>query len=188
MFKLLKILYWDLKNSLGFFRFKMMCIKDYPGNFGIALREKVYRKYFASLGINPRIHTDVRIRNIDYLKLGDYVHLGESSMIQAGGGIEIGDNTILGPGVKIWSANHKFEDADIPIREQGYEYKKVVIGKNCWIGADAFIMPGAEIGDGVIISAKAVVGAKKIPPYKILAGNPARVIGSRKTEDENKPS
>ena len=46
-------------------------------------------------------------------------------------------------------------------------------------GSNAFIMPGAKIGNGVVISAGSVVGGKKIEPYAILAGNPARKISSR---------
>jgi acetyltransferase-like isoleucine patch superfamily enzyme len=58
----------------------------------------------------------------------------------------------------------------------------VVIGRDVWIGANAFVMPGVQLGDGCVVAAGAVVGAKKYPPYKILAGNPARVIGTRQTE------
>ena len=99
-----------------------------------------------------------------------------------------GNLGILGPGVKIWSANHRFEDTSRSIAEQGYEYKKVTIGNHVWIGANAFIMPGAAIGDYVVISAGAVVGAKTYPPYKIVAGNPARVIGTRESNAESDQS
>ena len=92
----------------------------------------------------------------------------------------IGDYTLLGPGVKVWSTNHVFADPDRHIRDQGAEYKEVVIGRDVWIGSNAFIMPGTNLGDGCIVSAGSVVGAKKYPPYSILMGNPARVIGNRK--------
>ena len=58
---------------------------------------------------------------------------------------------------------------------------------DCWIGANAFIMPGANLGEGTIVSAGSVVGGKAVPPYKILAGNPARVIGSREPIDPAPP-
>ena len=96
----------------------------------------------------------------------------------------VATKTVIGPGAKIWSANHGFSDPSIPIQDQEYENKKVIIGNGCWIGANAFLMPGVNLGEGCIVSAGAVVGAKNYPAYKIIAGNPARVIGTREIKSE----
>jgi len=53
-----------------------------------------------------------------------------------------------------------------------------MIGNDVWIGRDARILPGARIGDGVIVGAAAVVGGE-VPPYSVVAGNPARVVRRR---------
>ena len=53
-----------------------------------------------------------------------------------------------------------------------------IIGNDVWIGQGAKILPGADIGDGVIIGAGAVVSGK-VPPYQIVAGNPARIVRAR---------
>ena len=179
MFGLLKLFYWDLKHRQGRFGMLQSMLRDCPGEFGVQFRSRMYRKYFGKVGANLRVLQDVRIRNPQLIFAGDNLSLGDSNFLQAAGGIEFGDDVILGPGVKIWSANHRFDDPSAKIAEQGYEYKKVTIGSGVWIGANAFIMPGASIGDGVVISAGAVVGGKPIPAYKIVAGNPARVIGPR---------
>jgi acetyltransferase-like isoleucine patch superfamily enzyme len=121
----------------------------------------------------------VYIRNINKLAVGHNVYFGVNSFVQAAGGVSIGDYVLVGPGTKIWSANHRYDDLDKPIIEQGYDFKKVTIGNNVWIGANVFVMPGAQIGDGVVISAGSVVGGKAYPPNAILAGNPARRIGER---------
>ena len=154
-----------------------------PGEYGYILRRKVLRKWFGAVGQNVRVHEGFRFRNIELIKCGNNVNIGVDSFIQAGGGVEIGDYAILGPGVKIWTQNHASARTDIPIQQQGAEYKPVVIGRDVWIGANAFIMPGVELGEGCVVSAGAVVGAKHYPPYKILAGNPARVIGTRETAE-----
>ena len=59
----------------------------------------------------------------------------------------------------------------------------VVIGNDCWLGSGCTIMSGVTIGDGAIVSAKAVV-TKDIPPYCIAAGNPARVVKQRFTDEQ----
>jgi acetyltransferase-like isoleucine patch superfamily enzyme len=90
--------------------------------------------------------------------------------IQAINGVIIGKNTLFGPGVKIISANH-----------DKFDYKKTVlskpikIGEECWIGANAIILPSVEIGDRVVVGAGSVV-TKSFHGDVIIAGNPAKVI------------
>ncbi|MDY5583427.1 MAG: DapH/DapD/GlmU-related protein [Candidatus Merdousia sp.] len=62
-----------------------------------------------------------------------------------------------------------------------YEVKDVRIGENCWIGADVSIMPGVNIGEGVVIAACACV-TKNIPPYSVIGGVPAKIIKNRDAE------
>ena len=56
------------------------------------------------------------------------------------------------------------------------------VGHDCWFGRDAMVLPGAEIGHGVIIGAGAVVG-RQVPAYAVVAGNPARIVRMRFSED-----
>ena len=58
-----------------------------------------------------------------------------------------------------------------------------VIGNDVWIGRDAMIMPGVTVGDGAIIGARAVV-ASDVPPYATVAGNPARLIRRRYSNED----
>ncbi|BBO72968.1 acyltransferase [Desulfosarcina widdelii] len=184
--KLIKYLKWDLSTKSFRFFYLNFFFKDIPGRLGMEIRKLLYERYLRHAGKNLMVYEGVHIRNIDKLSVGDNVALGVNNFIQAAGEVEIGNNAIFAPDVKIWSANHKYDDLEKPIFEQGYDYKKVVIGNNVWIASNVFIMPGAELGDGVVVSAGAVVGAKKIPPYTILAGNPARKIGLRNRKKEAK--
>lgn len=182
MIQKLKQIYWDILNA-RYFHWQYF-LKDLPCDYGEWIRRRIYRKYFGNIGKNLRIRQDVRIRNIQDIFIGDNCEIGESVILQGAGGIEMGNHVILGPHTKIWSANHRFDDVLRPVSEQWYEFKKVKIGDNVWTGANVFIMPGADIGEGVIISAGSIVGGKTIPPYKIVAGNPARVIGTREGAPE----
>lgn len=184
MIKILKLFYWALNTRSGRYQFLQALVKDIPGMYGREIRARAYRKHFGKAGKDIVIHMDARIRNIDKLFIGDRSRIGECVMIQAGGVIEVGEDVLIGPGAKIWSANHGFSDPSVPIQDQEYENKKVTIGNGCWIGANAFLMPGVNLGEGCIVSAGAVVGAKNYPPHKIIAGNPARVIGTREVKPE----
>jgi len=113
------------------------------------------------------------------LSIGDNVSLGFDCIIQAGEGITIDDFTFIGPGVKIWSQNQCFDEPDVMIRYSCYKYREVRIGKDVWIGANAFILPGAKVEDGRVIETYSVVGKKAWPKNSIISGNPARKIGER---------
>ena len=52
-------------------------------------------------------------------------------------------------------------------------------GRGCWLGADVFVMPGVDLPEGCVVAARSVVAKKAYPPFSILAGYPARVVGRR---------
>ena len=96
--------------------------------------------------------------------------------------IYVGDYTMFGPNVTVATAGHPI----LPeLREKGYQYNAPVrIGKRCWIGAGALILPGVTIGDGTVIGAGSVV-TRDIPAGVVAVGNPCRVlreIGERDRE------
>ncbi len=64
------------------------------------------------------------------------------------------------------------------VKKRIQEHKRVIIGNDVWIGANSVIMPGVQIGHGVVIGATAVV-TKNVPDYAIVAGVPAKIIGYR---------
>ena len=79
---------------------------------------------------------------------------------------------MIGPNVTVATAGHPI----LPeLREKAYQFNMPVhIGRNCWIGAGAVIMPGVTIGDNSVIGADSVV-TKDIPPNVVAYGNPCRV-------------
>ena len=97
-----------------------------------------------------------------------------------GGDITIGDDVVMGPDVVMMATSHEFKDLNTPINMQGAKPEEpIVIGNDCWIGENASIISGITIGDGGIILAGAVV-TKDVPPYSIVAGNPAKIIKENK--------
>lgn len=169
----------DLGSDGGRYGWLQAAIRNFPGQTGFALRRRLIGRRFRAAGEGLMILPGTLIFGPEKLSVGRNCYIGLNNVIQASGEIDIGDDVLLGPGVMIWSVNHVFQRLGVPIIEQGYEHKRVVIGNGVWIGANSFVMPGANIGDHVVISAGSVVAGKDVKPYSILAGNPARRIGAR---------
>lgn len=138
-----------------------------------------------SFGSNVSIGKNTRIEctgSLSYLgkgfTCGNNCGLGTDCFYGAAGGIEIGNDVIIGNFVSMHSENHNYSSLIIPIREQGVNHKGIKIGNNCWIGAKVTILDGVVIGDGCVIAAGAVV-TKSFPNDVVIGGIPAKIIKSR---------
>ena len=179
MVGVLKRVYWDLGDPIGRFNYMNAVWSRLPGRAGEVVRQRWIPRYFADAGTNLLIQEGVRFRGIHKLRVGDDCGLGCGSFLQASGGITLGNQVLLGPDVKIWSINHIAADVNSPIIEQGHEYKEVVIEDGCWLGMSVIVLPGVHLPRGCVVSAGSVVGKKAYPAWSVLAGYPARVVGSR---------
>ena len=137
-------------------------------------RAALLRELFAEIGedcyIEPPLHTNWGGRHVHF---GRNVYANFNLTLVDDTHIYVGDYTMFGPNVVVATAGHPI----LPeLREQGYQYNAPVhIGKNCWIGAGAVIVPGITIGDNVVIGAGSVV-TKDIPSNVVAVGNPCRVL------------
>ncbi|WP_229377335.1 acyltransferase [Shewanella woodyi] len=90
--------------------------------------------------------------------------------------ITIEDLVLIGSGVHIYTANHEFSDPQKPIFSQGHQAPQAVnVCKGAWIGANAIILPGVTLGQNSVIGAGSVV-TKDVPPFCVVAGQPAKII------------
>lgn len=132
-----------------------------------------------SIGKNTRIECTGSFSILGKgFKCGDNCGLGTDSFYGCAGGIEIGNDVIVGNYVSMHSENHNFDALSCPIRLQGVNHKGIKIGNDCWIGAKVTILDGAEIGDGCVIAAGAVVRGK-FPNNVVIAGVPAKIVKRR---------
>ncbi len=115
------------------------------------------------------------------IRIGDKVVIRPGTMLfadprEGGAGITIEDEVLIGSGVHIYTLNHRFDDSTTPIIDQGHMASQaVMLRRGCWIGANAIILPGVEIGENAVIGAGSVV-TKSIPPKVLAVGAPAKVI------------
>jgi len=92
--------------------------------------------------------------------------------------VKIGNYVRIAPSVTILGGSRNFRAKSMRIMDQGSFHEGITIGDDVLIGAGAVIMPGCHIGEGVVIGANSVVNMD-IPPYSIVAGVPAKIIGHR---------
>ncbi len=104
--------------------------------------------------------------------VGDFTHFG------APGGIEIGEDVIMGSYVSFHSENHNFSDVNIPIREQGVTSKGIKIGDDVWVGAKVTFLDGCVVGSHSVVAAGAVV-IGEFPDYAVIGGVPAKILKMR---------
>lgn len=137
-------------------------------------RQKMLKEMFAEIGegcyIEPPFHANFGGKNVHFGK-GVYANFNLTLVDDTH--IYVGDFTMFGPNVTVATAGHPI----LPeLREQVYQYNfPVHIGRNCWIGAGAVIVPGVSIGDNTVIGAGSIV-TKDIPSDVVAVGNPCRVL------------
>jgi len=112
------------------------------------------------------------------IAIGRGCFLNRETMLAAQESIEIGDHTMLANGCFVGDSDHRFDDPDVPITQQGFTSKGPVrIGSNCWLGVNCVVTSGVTIGDRCVIGANSVV-TRDLPPGTIAAGAPARPINT----------
>ncbi|MCL1096834.1 sugar O-acetyltransferase [Shewanella gelidii] len=108
-----------------------------------------------------------------HVYIGERAFINTNSTLQDNAPIHIGEETMIGPNVQMYTANHSLIPSE---RVAGIEIAKpITIGKRVWIGGGAIILPGVSIGDEAVIGAGAVV-TKNVSSKTVVGGNPAKVI------------
>lgn len=183
MLNLVKKYYWRIRSTkLGFEirSWASALLLAIPGEIGVYLRQKLFSSATGiySCGENLRVNGYISLNSPERLVIGNNVSFNVGVKINATGVVEIGNNVLIRPSVKIWSVNHIYSSKESLISEQGYSQAKVTIEDDVWLATNAIILPGVTIGKGAVVAAGSVV-TKDVPPYALVGGVPARIIGSR---------
>ena len=112
------------------------------------------------------------------LRIVSRTWIGQQCFLHSAGGIFIGQDVGIGPGVKMLTSQHTGLGIDQPIISNPLELAAISIGDGSDIGMNATILPGVSIGRGVQIGAGAVV-TKDVPDYSVALGVPARIARTR---------
>ncbi len=120
-----------------------------------------------------RIRENAKIISPENLKCGKNVWIGEGAILDASGGLEIGDNTQIGTYALIWTHTSRYQaiSGETNISKDKIIRKPTKIGKNCFIGGPSVIYPGVTIGDCVTVLPMSVVN-KDVSTNSTVGGSP----------------
>lgn len=166
-------------------------LKAYCTRFGRGVTTGIYVPWVQGRGelvLGDHVHISGKIgvtfaaRYVERPKLtiGDHCDLSHSVSFVVGREIRLGSRVLVAGAVSFRDASGHHSDpaqrmAGAPPDTE--DVKPIIVHDNVWIGAHAQVMPGTEIGEGSIVSAHSVVSGH-VAPYTVVAGNPARRIGT----------
>ena len=158
-------------------RFVRFCVKPLESWYQ---RELVVRQLerLDQLGAGVSVPGSIHLGSPGSVRMGDNVHLSLRFHIKGAGKVTIGSHVRIGDDVLILTENHKYDANECLPYGKERIFKDVTIGDCVWICDRVLIMPGANIGEGAVLGAGAVV-ASDIPPLAIVTGSPARVLLKR---------
>jgi len=126
------------------------------------------------MGKNSTIEDFCTINNgVGDVLIGDNSLVGMSNVII--GPVTIGNNVIMAQNIVVSALNHEYRDVTMPIQAQKILTNPIVIEDDCWIAANSVITSGVTVGKHSVVAANAVV-TKDVPPFSVVAGNPAKII------------
>ena len=141
--------------------------------FAYPFRAWLLRCFGARVGKKTVIRPSVRITYPWKVSIGDYVWIGDDAVLYSLGFIEIGSHSVVSQSSYLCAADHDHTKVDFPIRD-----RKIKIGSECWLAADAFVAPGVTIGNGAVIGARSSVFSD-MPEKMVCVGYPCRPIKER---------
>jgi maltose O-acetyltransferase len=115
------------------------------------LRGLCFKSFLGKYGKGLRIDKSAFLSGLDGIFLGDNIFINKGCVIQGGGGVQIGSNTLIAPYVQIYTEEHDKTDYQKTV------WDSVNIGENCWLCANVIILKGSTIPDNTIVPAGAVV-------------------------------
>lgn len=122
------------------------------------------------------LHNHMGINYPSKIIIGNNVAIGAYDRIASAYSVTIEDDVLFAAFVHITDHSHGFEDVTQPISKQHIIHKgPIVIGKGSWLAFGCHILSGVTIGEHCVVAANSVV-TKSVPPYSVVAGNPARVV------------
>lgn len=159
-----------------------------PGRLGWIMRRAAYGPFFLRAGKGWHVGEYASIQRVRNFQIGHKCAVGRYCVINALGGVIIGDYSGMGPFTQLITATHNFrkskDTGHLPygLQPRVLETAPIVIEDNTWLGAGVTVLPGVRIGSNSVVAAGSVVH-KDVPSYSMVAGVPARLVWKSSREE-----
>ena len=142
------------------------------------VRRFMYTKLFkAKIGKDVYMYSNLELRSPQTLFIEGKNSIGKHVMLDARKGLRIEEGCVIASHVLIWTLHHDYNSDDFHVVGA-----PVTLGAYSWICSRSIILPGVTVGQGAVVASGAVV-TKDVPPYAIVGGVPAKIIGHREDKD-----
>jgi acetyltransferase-like isoleucine patch superfamily enzyme len=169
---------WCFHVYKGWIRYKLHRLGKVPCH---AYRNFILRHvYLMKMAKNAVLYGGFEIRAPWNIEIQEGAVIGDESKLDGRNGLIIGKSVNFSTGVWIWTEQHDLNDAQFNSNESG---GPVVIGDRAWVSSRTTILPNKTIGEGAVVAAGAVV-TKSVPPFSVVGGVPAKIIGERNRDLE----
>lgn len=139
-------------------------------------RVGVYRRFGMTIGSSAHLYGGLEVRDPHLITIAESVIVGHDVILDGRGGLRIDQNVNLSSQSAIWTMTHDPQSSTFAAVTGA-----VVVGRDAWLGFRCTVLPGVTIGEGAVVATGAVV-TKDVAPYAIVAGVPARQVGTRACE------
>lgn len=162
--------------TLRFFKVWAKRTLNFHELVGIEYRQFIYRIKGAKVGALTVLVKGQLSFPVKGLALGERCFIGPNVSLVLHEKITIGNRVVINANVQLLTGSHGTKDPAWLLLA-----KPIVISDYAWIANNAIILPGVTVGKGAVVGAGSVV-TKDVPDFAIVAGNPAKIVGSRERE------
>lgn len=141
-----------------------------------AWRRFLLRAFGARIGRHVHLYPSAQVEMPWNLEIGDWSAIGEHAILYSLGRISIGAQVTVSQRAHLCAGTHDYRRADMPLLRP-----PIRIEDKAWICSEAFVGPNVVVGEGAVVGARGVV-VRSVSPWTVVAGNPARPIGTRVLE------
>jgi acetyltransferase-like isoleucine patch superfamily enzyme len=153
-------------------------LRHLPDRYGNDVRRAWLARNCSQFGEGSIVARGCRVLGPEQLGLGRGVIVARDVTLDARGGLELGDEALIGFESVLLTETHRSDQMGVAVQHQGMWRARVSVGERAWIGMRVLVLPGITIGSDAIVGAGSLV-TKDVPDGAIAAGVPARVLRSR---------